>query len=129
MAAALHPRWKDARPLDDAWRAPAHLTTAERRAEQDGAAGGRHKRVVVLDDGRTATASVALRLFEEGRRIYAYLRWYEAGRTRAHYLGEVDEDTRSANLRVAWQRAHAQRLLKDQRADEDERRGKDGDDA
>ncbi|WP_307846201.1 very short patch repair endonuclease [Actinospica durhamensis] len=70
--------------------------------EQDASAGGHDRRVVPLEDGRIALGSVALRVFPHSRRIRAYLRWSDKGRTREAYLGEVDGDTRSVNLQRAW---------------------------
>jgi DNA mismatch endonuclease (patch repair protein) len=45
---------------------------------------------------------VCLRLFPKGRRVYAYLRWYDGGRTVERYLGQVNEPDRWANLAAAW---------------------------
>ncbi|MPQ98137.1 hypothetical protein GB931_09425 [Modestobacter sp. I12A-02628] len=51
---------------------------------------------------RVVTASVALRVQPNSRRIYAYLRWSEAGRTHERYLGDFHAGDRLANLRQAW---------------------------
>ncbi len=93
--------WSSTRPADTAWRAPSGRTRAECALEQDVAAGGRPNRLIALD-GRTATASVALRVQPNSRRIYAYLRWSLDGRTQERYLGEVDSGDRATNLRRAW---------------------------
>jgi DNA mismatch endonuclease (patch repair protein) len=106
-----HPRWKDHAPDPVAWRPRPGLTRAERIAEQDLAAGGRAAREVPVLRGVRAHASVALRSFRSGRRIYAYLRWSAAGRTRERYVGEVDADTREGNLALAWQQVQARGLL------------------
>lgn len=57
--------------------------------------------------GSAATGSIALRLYRRTRRIRAYLRWSERGRTRECYVGEVDDLTRAANLAQAWTMARA----------------------
>lgn len=103
-----HPRWKDHVPDPAAWRPRPGLTRAERIAEQDLAAGGRAAREVAV---LRVHASVALRSFSSGRRIYAYLRWSAAGRTRERYVGEVDADTREENLALAWRQVQARGLL------------------
>ncbi len=96
--------WRNAEPGDAAWRCPPGLTKAARAAEQDRAAGGRGSRMVAASDG-LAAASVALRRKRDGRRIYAYLRWSDAGRTIERYVGEVDRSTRARNLAQAWRLA------------------------
>lgn len=97
-----HPLWKESRPPDAAWKPPAGLTKSERAAEQDVAAGGRKAREMLLGKGRCAHASIALRVLRTGRRIYAYLRWSAGGKTYERYVGEVDFDSRDANLAQAW---------------------------
>ncbi len=94
--------WRPSRPDLRAWRPTSGLTRAARAAEQDVAAGSRHTRQIQLPDGRQAVASVALRALPSSRRIYAYLRWYDHGKTHERYLGEVNEPTRAANLAAAW---------------------------
>ncbi|WP_307869172.1 very short patch repair endonuclease [Nocardiopsis sp. B62] len=69
--------------------------------------------MVVVSEGTEATGSVALRVYDRTRRIRAYLRWSENGRTRERYLGEVDADTRAANLARAWNLARAAGLVRD----------------
>lgn len=97
-------RWRAAEPEDTAWRSPPGLTRAERTAEQDKAAGGRQNRMVTVG-ARAALGSVALRRKRDGRRVYAYLRWSDHGRTAERYLGEVDQATRAENLAEAWRLA------------------------
>lgn len=106
-----HPLWKESRPADMAWKAPAGLSQSERAAEQDAAAGGRTAREVKLGAGRHAHASIALRVLRHGRRIYAYLRWSAGGKTYERYVGEVDRDSRAANLAQAWRVARQGGLL------------------
>jgi DNA mismatch endonuclease (patch repair protein) len=96
--------WRSAAPDDTAWRCPPGLTKSARAAEQDRAAGSRELRLVATSDGRAA-ASVALRRKRDGRRIYAYLRWSDSGRTVELYIGEVDQPTRAENLARAWRLA------------------------
>lgn len=103
--------WKERPPDPAAWRPMPGLTRHERIAEQDLAAGGRAAREVRLPHGVRAHASVALRAFRSGRRIYAYLRWSVGGKTRECYVGEVDATTRAENLARAWRQAHERDLL------------------
>jgi DNA mismatch endonuclease (patch repair protein) len=86
------------------------LSKAQRVAEQDTAAGGRVAREVHFSEGRRGHASIALRVFK-GRRIYAYLRWSDGGKTHERYVGEVDRDNRAANLAQAWHAVHEAGLL------------------
>jgi DNA mismatch endonuclease (patch repair protein) len=97
-------RWRAAEPDDSAWRCPPGLDRAERAAEQDQAAGGRQNRVITIGE-KAMLASVALRRKRDGRRVYAYLRWSDRGRTAERYLGEVNRATRAANLAQAWRLA------------------------
>jgi DNA mismatch endonuclease (patch repair protein) len=113
--------WKAASPSTRAWKAD-HGTPPAR--EQDIAAGGHERRVIVLRDGRTALASISLRVFKKSRRIRAYLRWSDRGRTRETYLGEVDGETRDENLRSAWRLAHVQGLTAEKHVSHKEARGR-----
>ncbi|MEU3370765.1 very short patch repair endonuclease [Streptomyces sp. NPDC006660] len=106
--------WSDRLPPERAWKPRPSMSRSVRSAEQDRAAGGRHRRVVVLDDGRRATGSIAFRVYKRTRRIRAYLRWSEQGRTREHYVGEVNCATRAANLAQAWTMARAAGLVRDE---------------
>ena len=101
--------WREAEPDDSAWRCPPGLSRAERAAEQDRAANGRENRRVTAGD-QAVLASVALRRKRDGRRVYAYLRWSDHGRTAERYLGEVDQATRAANLAQAWRMAREDRV-------------------
>ncbi|HKI18195.1 MAG TPA: very short patch repair endonuclease [Isosphaeraceae bacterium] len=98
-------RWKVASPPARAWKRTPGASPAR---EQDMAAGGHDQRVVPLDGGRIALGSVALRVFPKSRRIRAYLRWSDRGRTRERYLGEVDGENRPDNLQHAWVLAREQ---------------------
>ena len=104
-------RWKDKPPPDRAWRGRPGLSRADRTAEQDRAAGGNDRRTVDLEGGRTAQASVELKVLPNTRRIRAYLRWSDKGKSPAKYLGEVSETTRARNLAAAWRMAFEQELL------------------
>ncbi|MEU8270464.1 very short patch repair endonuclease [Sphaerisporangium sp. NPDC049002] len=104
-------RWKERPPPARAWRGKPGLDRAARTAEQDRAAGGRDRRLVDLGDGRTARASVELKVFPNTRRIRAYLRWSDGGKSPEVYLGEVCETTRSRNLAAAWRMAFEQSLV------------------
>lgn len=101
-------------PPDRAYKPRAEMTRAARTAEQDRAAGGRHRRAVLLGDGRFARASIALRLYRKTRRIRAYLRWSDSGETAEKYVSEVDGATRAANLALAWEKARAAELVTDE---------------
>ena len=104
-------RWKDKPPSARAWKGRPGLTRTARTAEQDRAAGGCDRRLVDLGDGRAARASVELKVLPKTRRIRAYLRWSDGGRTREKYLGEVSETTRARNLTLAWRMAYEQELV------------------
>ena len=106
-------RWRQDRPLDEAWKAPPGLSLAARGVEQDRAASGHDARLITLADGRSAIGSVALRLYPKSRRVRAYLRWSDRGQTRERYVGEVTADSRADNLAQAW-RLVAERGLADQ---------------
>lgn len=103
-------RWKDEPPPDRAWKRRPGTSPSR---EQDRAAGGRDRRLVDLSDGRQAHASVTLRVYPNTRRIRAVLRWYQDGKSPERYLGEVEHNTRAANLTEAWERARAKGLLMD----------------
>jgi DNA mismatch endonuclease (patch repair protein) len=96
-------RWKAQLPPERAYKRRTGAVAPA--VEQDRAAGGRHRRGVTLDDGRYARASISLRLYRRTRRIRAYLRWSQDGRTHERYVCEVEHDSRRQNLAEAWQRA------------------------
>lgn len=104
-------RWKDKSPPGRAWKGKPGLSRAERTAEQDRAAGGHDRRFIDLGEGRRALASVELKLLPNTRRIRAYLRWSDRGKTGTAYLGEVNETTRARNLTAAWRLAFEQELV------------------
>lgn len=64
-----------------------------------------------LDNGRTATASVALKHFAKTRRVYAYLRYSVEGKTITAYIGDATADCREDALRLAWRAVHKHKLL------------------
>ncbi|MFJ7127468.1 very short patch repair endonuclease [Streptomyces sp. NPDC098101] len=97
--------WNDQLPPAKAYKARPGLSRDKRSAEQDQAAGGRHRRAVPLGDGSYARGSIQLRLYRSTRRIRAYLRWSDNGETRERYVCEVYEATRKANLALAWTKA------------------------
>ncbi len=99
--------WRETIPEPDAYRPLAGVSNVARAIEQDEAAGGRERRAVKLSENQAALASVALRLLPRTRRIYAYLRWSEAGKTKERYIGEVTCLSRQENLAQAWDRVHA----------------------
>jgi len=104
-------RWRLERPTDLSWKAPAGMSQADRCAEQDVAAGSRGVRAIPTGVGSQGTASIALRLPQPGRRVYAYLRWNAGGRTIERYVGEVSGQTRAELLEDGWRKALANDLL------------------
>ncbi|MBG0854957.1 very short patch repair endonuclease [Streptomyces spinoverrucosus] len=106
--------WRDRLPSEQAWKPRQGMSQSARSAEQDRAAGGRHRRVVVLDSGERATGSIAFRVYRRTRRIRAYLRWSQQGQTRERYVGEVNAATRVANLAQAWAVAREAGLVTDE---------------
>ena len=106
--------WNDGLPSAKAYKARPGLSRDKRSAEQDRAAGGRHRRAVLLDDGRYARASIQLRLYRSTRRIRAYLRWSDKGETEERYVCETDGATRAANLALAWSKARAAAMVVDE---------------
>jgi len=105
--------WRETVPEPEAYRPPPGLSNADRAREQDEAAGGREMRLVSLPGNRVALASVALRLLPRTRRIYAYLRWSDGGKTNERYICEVTHSSRRENLSAAWDQVHALRLTQE----------------
>lgn len=103
--------WRETIPEPEAYRPPPGLSNTERAREQDDAAGGRDRRLVTLTGNRVALASVALRLLPRTRRIYAYLRWSDGGKTNERYICEVTHSARRENLAAAWDQVQALRLI------------------
>jgi DNA mismatch endonuclease Vsr len=101
--------WKDNLPPERAYKRRAGA--AAPAVEQDRAAGGRNRRNVDLGNGRLARASITLRLYQRTRRIRAYLRWSQGGKTEERYVCEVEFDSRKQNLAEAWRQARAKGLL------------------
>ncbi|WP_326678796.1 very short patch repair endonuclease [Streptomyces sp. NBC_01237] len=64
-----------------------------------------------LGEGRFARASVELKVLPDTRRIRAYLRWSDGGKSPARYLGQVEHETRAANLAEGWRMAWEKGLL------------------
>ncbi|MES9591425.1 MULTISPECIES: DNA mismatch endonuclease Vsr [unclassified Streptomyces] len=64
-----------------------------------------------LGEGRFARASVELKVLPDTRRIRAYLRWSDSGKSPARYLGQVEHETRAANLAEGWKVAWEKGLL------------------
>jgi len=95
--------WSTDRPVDAAWRPPSGMGRAQRGLEQDEAAGSRPARVVPVSSDSHALASIALRMPQPGRRVYAYLRWNVDGHTNERYVGEVSGENRADFLRDGWQ--------------------------
>lgn len=110
-ATRLDSGWADKSPDPKAWKGQQGRTRRAASLEQDRAAGGPDRRWVDLGDGRQARASVELKLLPRTRRIRAYLRWSDKGRSPTRYLGEVEYATRQENLAEGWRLAWARHLL------------------
>lgn len=96
---------------DEQWRAPPGSSKPSHTIDQDHAAGGRERRVVIVPGANGALGRIALQ--RRYRRVYAELRWQSgdaARQTDSIYLGEVTERSRAANLAEGWRRAHANGL-------------------
>ncbi|MGH3407954.1 MAG: very short patch repair endonuclease [Streptosporangiaceae bacterium] len=102
-------QWREQSLDDSAWRPARGLSRADRAAEQDQAAGSREQRTVAGTPG-LVLASIYFRR-STGRRVYAYLRWADAGRTSERFVCEVEHETRADNLAYAWQVARDRELL------------------
>lgn len=96
------------RPPDRLWKPAKRLSANSRTAQQDRAAGGRAARSIMLGNGKYVTAHITLRPSRRDASVKAYLRWKVAGQPKQRYLGEVDADTRMANLAQAWRLAAKQ---------------------
>ncbi|TXK43996.1 very short patch repair endonuclease [Nonomuraea sp. C10] len=103
-------QWRDKPPPERAWKGRKGRSREVASAEQDRAAGGRQRRMVHLGDGRYACASIYLKLLPKTRRIRAYLRWSDKGRSPTRYIGEVNHGSREENLAQAWRMASEQGL-------------------
>ena len=91
---------------DHHWRVPHGSNKAVQAKEQDDAAGGRHNRVIRT--APNALGRVVLRC--QHRRLYAELRWTDATKQHAGYLGEMTWQSRADNLAAAWRAAHVRGL-------------------
>ncbi|MCF0093111.1 very short patch repair endonuclease [Micromonospora sp. MH99] len=110
-AARVEGGWADKPPEPRAWKGRQGRTRRAASLEQDRAAGGPERRWVDLGDGRQARASVELKLLPKTRRIRAYLRWSDNGRSPTRYLGEVEYTTRAENLTEGWRLAWSRGFL------------------
>lgn len=95
--------------LDPAWRALSPRSHSEAADEQDRAAGGREVRRMKLQTGDKRYASIELKLGH--KRVYAYLRYSNGGKTVNQYVCHVDQPTRFDNLKQAWAVALERNLL------------------
>ena len=110
----MHPRWAEGVPDAATWRPPRGRSLQESTREQDEAAGGRARRLVELDGGSPATASVELKLLPKSRRVYAYLRYARDGRTANVYIGQVEGVFRMADGSHAMDRSAAYVVIIDE---------------
>ncbi|MFG3519968.1 very short patch repair endonuclease [Nocardia nova] len=84
-------------------------------SEQNRSAGGAHRRVVPLDDGRTAKGSIVLKPVASGRGVRAYLVWRSDGRAVSRSLGPVSSSSsRFENLIEGWELARAAGRVRDE---------------
>ncbi|MCU1325404.1 MAG: very short patch repair endonuclease [Bryobacterales bacterium] len=74
----------------------------------------------MLPDGSSRNASIELKNIDKRYRIYAYLRYSIHGKTVSRYIGQVNQSSRSENLRQAWLLAHDRRLLAPESTQEDQ---------
>ncbi len=58
--------------------------------EQDRTAGGRDARLLAIDEGAVARASIELKQYTDNGACWANLRWSAGGKTFNRYLGRVD---------------------------------------
>src|SRR5262249_12903939 len=107
-APVQNPSWLAYRVPDEVLRSPP--TAAERKAEQDSAAGGRENRRVHMEDGGRATASVTFLRVSRARRAYGYLRFRYHGRNYQVYIGDASAQSREEALIRAWARAREKGL-------------------
>lgn len=94
--------WRARRIPDHAWKALEGQTRRDAQAEQDHAAGGRHRRHLTTPAGDRATARVTFKARPRTRRAYAYLVWNHHRVRHELLLGEADQPTRRENLGLAW---------------------------
>ena len=106
-----NPRWAKAKVDPASYRPPVGRSVADAAAEQDEAAGGRERRKLSTTSGGQATASIELKIPGKGRRVYAYLRYVEDGRTVNRYVGEAPGADRTERLRRGWALARSKGLL------------------
>jgi hypothetical protein len=79
--------------------------------EQDKAAGGAHARVLLLEDGTPARASIGLLTSKTGRGVYAYLRFKAGGTNLKRYVGSVTGSSRAERLQFAWRLARQNEVV------------------
>lgn len=104
--------------LGRAWKPRPGRSRALIDAEQDKAAGGRHRRGVPLASGATARGSIVLKPIAREKAVHAYLRWRAGGRTVSRSLGQVEHSTRLANLAQGWEIARSNGLVHDEASPE-----------
>ena len=90
----------------------ATLTRSSRSTEQDQAAGGRDRRLVLTADRSIRVASVAVRRFPQSNQDYAYLQYKHQSRTVTRYLGNVTAASRAKSLELGWLLAKRSRVLR-----------------
>lgn len=100
------------RTPDPGWKPAPGRDHAAIDAEQDKAAGGRQRRMVLLDDGTLSVGTIVLKALRNGR-VHAYLRWRTERGPISRSVGQVDKTNRSANLIDGWNQARAFGLLAD----------------
>lgn len=79
--------------------------------EQDRAAGGAHRRSLVLVDGLKATGSIGFLAARSGSCSYAYLRFKSGGRNLKRYIGSVTAGSREEMLAMAWQLVREKKVV------------------
>ena len=72
--------------------------------EQDTAAGGEDFRRLLIEEGKVAIASVAVRIYARTpNRSYGYLQFKAHGKTVTKYIGSVTANTKDESLRIGWE--------------------------
>jgi hypothetical protein len=82
--------------------------------KQDAAAGGSHKRYIVIHDGSVVRATVAVRQFSSTpHQQYAYLQFKHYGKTITKYIGRVTSNTKEEALLKGWKLLIERGLVED----------------
>ena len=78
---------------------------------QDTAAGGHDRRIIVLGNGRTAVASVAVRKLPGNRELYGYLQFRAGRHNVTKYIGNVTAASHQQSLQIGWKLVRSKKLI------------------